>query len=119
MNPNPAQCDRKCYNGYNDCLESASDICTFVKYPIVMTGSLTSYGQSGIDVPPPAAVNTGVTDDNQKCDRTSKLCDAKVILEFGTAEEAHNSHEMVRNRGILGLAIRRSIAENARSFDFV
>lgn len=56
-----------------------------------MTGSLTSDCQRGVDIPPPAAMNTGVTDDYQKCNGKSKLRDAEVKLKFGVAEEAHDS----------------------------
>lgn len=65
-------------------------ICTTGKHPVVVTGFLTSYRQSGVDVPPPAAMGTGVTDDNQKCNRKRELRDAEVILEFGIIEDAHD-----------------------------
>lgn len=91
MNQDPVYCDRKCYDGYNDYLESALDVRATVKYSIGVTGSFTSHRQSGIDVLPPAAVNTSVTDADQKCNRNSKLRNAEVKLEFRIVEDAHGS----------------------------
>jgi hypothetical protein len=55
--------------------------------------SLTSHSQSAIDIPPPTAMNTGVTNDDQESNGQSKLDDSKVILEFGIIENTHVAGE--------------------------
>lgn len=116
MNPDPVQCDRKCYDRCNNYSESASYLCTTAKYPM-----LTPQRQSGIDVSPPAAMNTGVTDGDQKCNRASKLYDAEVKLELRTGAEAHGSRRTSQEIRDLCLhewpRARRSVAEQAKKLD--